>query len=90
MFEKVSVNKRTTQTGKVYTGPAWSMNVVYARLKPSGAIKTLLLNSILGAFRLSAWLFYKFSLLILKRKTPSSSNQRKAPPDIRHESFRLS
>ena len=63
------------KSGTVYTGPAWSMNVVYARLQPSGAIKTLLLNSILGAFRLSAWLFYKFSLLRPKGKISSSRDQ---------------
>ena len=49
------------KAGTVYTSPAWSMNVVYARLKPDGIFSTLLLNSILGFFRLSAWLFYHFS-----------------------------
>jgi menaquinone-9 beta-reductase len=49
------------RAGAVYTSPAWSMNVVYARLKPDGILSTLLLNSILGFFRLSAWLFYHFS-----------------------------
>jgi menaquinone-9 beta-reductase len=48
--------------GTVYTSPAWSMNVVYARLKPSGALKTILLNSILGFFRFGAWLVYWYSL----------------------------
>lgn len=49
------------KAGKVYTGPAWSMNVVYARLKPFGAFSTMLLNLILGTFRVSAWLLYRFS-----------------------------
>lgn len=49
------------KAGKVYTGPAWSMNVVYARLKPCGVFSTLLLNLILGMFRMSAWLLYQFS-----------------------------
>lgn len=47
------------KAGKIYTGPAWSMNVVYARLKPFGVFSTLLLNSILGAFRLSARAYYQ-------------------------------
>lgn len=64
--------------GAVYTTPAWSMNVVYARLKPWGVFSTLLLNSILGGFRLSAWLFYRFSLLRAKNKIQSPSNQCKA------------
>ena len=45
--------------GTVHTNPAWSMKVIYARLKPLGVLKTLLLNSILGAFRFGAWLFYR-------------------------------
>ena len=49
------------KAGTVYTSPAWSMNVVYARLKPFGAFSTLLLNLILGTFRVSAWLLYQFS-----------------------------
>ncbi|HKR85783.1 MAG TPA: hypothetical protein VJS37_16610, partial [Terriglobales bacterium] len=49
------------KAGTLYTSPAWSMNVVYARLKPGGIFSTLLLNSILGIFRLSAWVFYHLS-----------------------------
>lgn len=48
------------RSGAIYTGPAWSMNVVYARLKPKGIFSTGLLGVILGAFRASAWLFYQF------------------------------
>ena len=51
------------KAGTVYTTPAWSMNVVYARLKPSGIFSTLLLNSLLAVFRLSAWMFYHLGLL---------------------------
>jgi menaquinone-9 beta-reductase len=50
------------KAGTVYTSPAWSMNVVYARLKPGGIFSTLLLNSVLGIFRVSAWVFYHLSL----------------------------
>ena len=48
------------RSGTVYTSPAWSMNVVYARLKPRGLISTFILGLILGAFRASAWIFYQF------------------------------
>jgi flavin-dependent dehydrogenase len=44
--------------GTVYTSPAWSMNVVYARLKPKGILSTSFLNLFLGLFRASAWVFY--------------------------------
>lgn len=45
--------------GTVYTSPAWSMNVVYARMKPRGMISTFILGMLLGAFRFSAWIFYR-------------------------------
>ena len=54
-------------SGTVYTSPAWSMNVVYARLKPAGIFSTFLLGSILGFFRASAWVFYQ----MCKRRTPA-------------------
>lgn len=60
----------------VYTSPAWSMNVVYARLKPSGMFSTLLLNSMLGIFRLSAWVVYHLSRR--KRSTRNSNDQCRA------------
>lgn len=66
------------KAGTVYTSPAWSMNVVYARLKSMGARKTVLLNSILGAFRFIAWLFYRFSSFRPRSKAPRSSNQCKS------------
>jgi menaquinone-9 beta-reductase len=48
------------QAGTLYTSPAWTMNLVYARLKPSGVVSTLLFNSVIALFRGSAWLFYQF------------------------------
>jgi flavin-dependent dehydrogenase len=44
--------------GTVYTSPAWSMNVVYARLRPAGMFSTFLLGVMLGFFRISASIFY--------------------------------
>jgi menaquinone-9 beta-reductase len=61
------------KAGTVYTSPAWSMNVVYARLKPGGISSTLLLNSVLGIFRLGAWVFYHLSRR--KRSTRDSNDQ---------------
>jgi flavin-dependent dehydrogenase len=40
--------------GTIYTSPAWSMNVVYARLNPGGIFSTLVLGAMLGFFRVSA------------------------------------
>src|ERR1700678_3725131 len=50
----------TRQAGTVYTSPAWTMNLVYARLRPRGVVSTLLFNSVIGLFRCSAWAFYQF------------------------------
>ena len=61
------------KAGAVYTGPAWSMNVVYARLRPRGTVSTLLLSSLLGIFRLSAWTFHRLSRR--KRGTSISNDQ---------------
>ncbi len=56
-------------SGTAYTSPAWSMNVVYARLKPNGIFSTFLLGSILGFFRASAWVLYQ----MCKRRTPAAA-----------------
>ena len=58
-------------SGTVYTSPAWSMNVVYARLRPRGIFSTFFLNSFLGLFRASAWVFYQFC----KRQMPAAEMQ---------------
>ena len=59
------------RSGTVYTSPAWSMNVVYARLKPKGLFSTFFLGLFLGAFRASAWAFYQ----LCKRLTPATAMQ---------------
>jgi menaquinone-9 beta-reductase len=59
------------RSGTVYTSPAWSMNVVYARLRPKGIFSTLFLGSFLGLFRASAWLLYQFC----KRQMPATEMQ---------------
>jgi flavin-dependent dehydrogenase len=46
--------------GTVYTSPAWTMNLVYSRLRPRGLISTFFFNSVIGLFRCSAWVFYQF------------------------------
>jgi len=47
-------------SGTVYTTPAWSMNAVYARLKPKGILKTYLLGMVLGFWRACAWIFAEY------------------------------
>jgi len=48
------------RAGTIYTSPAWTMNLVYNRLRPRGMVSTFLFNSVIGFFRWSAWAFYQF------------------------------
>jgi menaquinone-9 beta-reductase len=58
LYEPAVRNRIGARTsGRVYTTPAWSMNVVYARLKPKGILKTYLLGLVLGFWRACAWIF---------------------------------
>jgi flavin-dependent dehydrogenase len=60
IYEPVVRNRIGLATaGAVYTSPAWSMNVVYARLSPSGLFSTFLLGAMLGLFRISASILYR-------------------------------
>jgi flavin-dependent dehydrogenase len=52
----------------VYTSPAWTMNLMYARLKPQGIVATFLLALVLAVFRASAWILYQ----LCKWLTPSA------------------
>jgi flavin-dependent dehydrogenase len=45
-------------SGRLYTSPAWTMNLVYARLQPRGIVTTFLFGLALGLFRAVNWLVY--------------------------------
>jgi menaquinone-9 beta-reductase len=46
--------------GDLYTVPAWSLNAVYSRFRPHGAIKTLLFGFVLDLIRFGEYLLYQF------------------------------
>lgn len=48
------------RSGMIYTGPAWSMNAVYARFEPKGILGTSLIGLALGAFRAAAWACHQY------------------------------
>jgi flavin-dependent dehydrogenase len=48
------------RAGMVYTSPAWTMNLVYNRLRPKGVVSTFLFNAAISFFRWSASVFYQF------------------------------
>ena len=59
IYEPVVRNRIGLSTaGTVYTSPAWSMNVVYARMSPAGTLSTFFLGAMLGFFRISASILY--------------------------------
>lgn len=73
VYEPKVRNRVGLQTaGKLYTAPAWSMNVVYARLKPKGIISTMFLCSLIGIFRFSSSLFCRLSR---RRRDAGISNE---------------
>jgi hypothetical protein len=46
--------------GDVYTVPAWSMNTVYARMRPEGVFTTLLFSCLLNFWRVMALALHGF------------------------------
>ncbi len=48
------------QAGDLYTAAAWSLNVVYSRLRPKGVAATLLYGFVLGLFRTGAGLYQRY------------------------------
>jgi flavin-dependent dehydrogenase len=50
-------------SGTIYISPAWTLNLLYARLKPKGVLSTFLLGLILSFFRSSEWVLYRFCKL---------------------------
>jgi hypothetical protein len=59
--------------GTVYTTPAWSMNLMYARLSPKGVVATSLLNSVLIMFRFAAWVLSEFCKLFARKSNKTDS-----------------
>ena len=49
--------------GTIYISPAWTMNLVYARMKPKGWVSTIFLSAILGFFRASEWILFRLCQL---------------------------
>jgi flavin-dependent dehydrogenase len=47
------------RSGEVYTTPAWSMNLLYGRLRLEGIVSTFLFGLFLGFCRVFAWIFYQ-------------------------------
>jgi flavin-dependent dehydrogenase len=70
-------------TARIYTVPAWLMNLVYTRMRPSGSlIRTMTITSILNVIRLVTWMAHQAGSLLPprvarrpQRKTASAGEQ---------------
>ena len=58
--------------GDVYTIPAWSINVIYSRLRPQGLVKTTLFRLLLGSLRRAIGMLHW--LCALSTASPSTSS----------------
>jgi flavin-dependent dehydrogenase len=56
------------KAGDVYTVPAWSLNSIYSRFQPHGAVKTILFSCLLDLVRMGEYLLYR----VCKWAQPSS------------------
>jgi menaquinone-9 beta-reductase len=50
-------------SGTIYISPAWTLNLVYARLKPTGILSTFFFGLILSFFRSGEWILYRLCKL---------------------------
>jgi menaquinone-9 beta-reductase len=54
-------------SGTTYIGPAWTMNLVYARVKPDGIFSTFAITMLLGFIRSAEWIFYRLCKLFARQ-----------------------
>lgn len=59
-------------TARIYTVPAWLMNLVYTRMRPSGSlIRTVAISAIMAEIRMVTWLAFQVASLL----SPRAANQ---------------
>jgi flavin-dependent dehydrogenase len=55
-------------TARIYTLPAWLMNLIYARTRPRGSlVRTLAISSIMATVRMITWAAYQFAVILYRR-----------------------
>lgn len=66
-------------TARIYTVPAWLLNLVYTRMRPSESIsRTLIITSILNAIRFTTWLAFQIGML-LPQSQPKPQRRKTMP-----------
>lgn len=61
-------------TARIYTVPAWLMNLVYTRMQPRTLARTLAIGLIMSALRAMTWVIYQGAVL-LDRRSRNRSQQ---------------
>ena len=59
-------------TARVYTVPAWLMNLVYTRMRPRTVVRTLAISLVLYALRAMTWAAYQGGVLLDRRSAKRS------------------
>jgi flavin-dependent dehydrogenase len=54
-------------TARIYTLPAWLMNLIYARTRPRGSlVRTLAISSIMATIRMITWAAYQIAVILYR------------------------
>jgi flavin-dependent dehydrogenase len=55
-------------TARIYTLPAWLMNLIYTRTRPRGSlVRTLAIASIMATIRMITWAAYQVAVILYRR-----------------------
>lgn len=64
-------------TARIYTVPAWLLNLIYTRMHPRGSlVRTLAITSMMNLIRMIAWIAFRAANLFYRR--PSTQPSRRA------------
>jgi hypothetical protein len=54
-------------TARIYTVPAWLMNLIYTRTRPRGSlVRTFAISSVMAMIRLITWSAYQVALIFYR------------------------
>jgi len=63
-------------TARIYTLPAWLMNLVYARTQPRGSlVRTLAISSLMAMVRMITWAAYQIAVILYRRPAARSHRE---------------
>jgi flavin-dependent dehydrogenase len=62
-----------TRAATIYTAAAWTMNGLYSRLRPRGALSTAAFGAFLSVLRVSAWICHRVCRFLSRAQTISGA-----------------